>query len=211
MWRTCPSAPLLFSLLPSISDQTVCWRFSDSVLWCSLTEFVHYSWHRRNEGPTLGMWINFFLYFPHLLSIWVKFGITDMHIILFRNCQFWRNRCRKDHTFLMSVSEIAVWGCHINVRHFESTEHVGKVFELSHGHTICNADVRIGWGRVIWICLNYIDSKTLLQIFLKYHANLLRRTREAVLICRKQPHGNAACWKHFSSESRYSSYSMWIK
>jgi len=40
MWRPCPSAPLAFSLLPSISDQTVCRRFTNSVLWCSLREVV---------------------------------------------------------------------------------------------------------------------------------------------------------------------------
>jgi len=59
--------------------------------------------------------MNFFLYFPHLLSIWVKFGITDMHIILFRNREFWRNRRRKGHAFLMSVSEITVCGYHKKV------------------------------------------------------------------------------------------------
>jgi hypothetical protein len=128
--------------------------------------------HRHNEGHTfLGMWMNFFLYFPHLLSIWVNFVITNMHIILFRNCECWKNRRRKGHTtFLMSVSEITVCGYHKNARHFESKERVGKVFELRHRHTICNPVIRNGCSRVIWICLNSIDSKTLLQIFLKSHA-----------------------------------------
>jgi len=67
-----------------------------------------------------------------------------MHIILFRNCEFWRNRRRKGSTFLTSVSEITLCGCHINVRYFESKERVGKVCELRHGHTICNAVIRNG-------------------------------------------------------------------
>jgi len=78
--------------------------------------------------------MNFFLYFPHLLTIWVEFGITDMYIILYRNCEFWRNRRRKGRTFLMSISEITVY--------FESKERVGKVCELRHGHTTCNAVTR---------------------------------------------------------------------
>jgi len=53
----------------------------------------------------------------------------------------------------MSLSEIIVCGYHINLRHFESKERVGKVFELRHRHTICNVVIRNGWGRVIWICL----------------------------------------------------------
>ena len=67
-----------------------------------------------------------------------------MHIILFRNCEFWRNQRRKIRAFLKSVSDITLCGYHINVRHFERKERVGKVCELRHGHTICTAIIRNG-------------------------------------------------------------------
>lgn len=171
MWRPCPSAPPPFSLLSSISDQTVCRRFTNSVLWCSLrvvvqTFMTSAQWRRyfsRDVNAFLSVLSTFIIHLGEIRNNGYAHNTAQELWVLEKSAQ--ERSC-----FSYERNEITVCGYHTNVRSFESKERVGKVFELRHGHTICNAVIRNGWGRFIWIYRNSFDSKTLLQIFLKSHA-----------------------------------------
>jgi len=49
--------------------------------------------------------MKFYPYFIHLLQIWVKFSIRDLHIILLSICDFRENRRREGPYFLMCVNK----------------------------------------------------------------------------------------------------------
>jgi hypothetical protein len=166
-----PVRPSAFILLPSISEQTVCRRFTNSVLWCSLREVLQTFMTLAQRKVYFSRDVNVFLSVVSTFIIHLgEIGNSGYAHNTAQKLWILEKSAQERSYFFMSASEINVCLYHINVRHFESKERVGKVFELRHGHAICNAVIRNGWGRVIWICLNSIDSKTLLQIFFKRHA-----------------------------------------
>jgi hypothetical protein len=60
--------------------------------------------------------------------ICVKFGITDLHIMLVSICELRENRRREGCAFVVGVNEITCTGVPWNLWYFESKEHLGEIF-----------------------------------------------------------------------------------
>jgi len=51
--------------------------------------------------------MNLSSYFTHYWPIWVKFGLSDLHITLLSICEFRENKqARENRTFLMGLNKI---------------------------------------------------------------------------------------------------------
>jgi hypothetical protein len=65
-------------------------------------------------------------------SVSVKFGISDLLLVLFVLHGFRENRCKEANAFLKSINEIKLTFYGKTLRRFESKEHLGKSCLLPH-------------------------------------------------------------------------------
>jgi hypothetical protein len=78
----------------------------------------------------LGAQTKFNPFFPHCRPIWVKFGITGLHIMLLSIGEFSENRYRKAVLLLLVLMQLRLQVCRETVWHFECKERLSEVCVL---------------------------------------------------------------------------------